>query len=56
VAAVTVRLRRIGRRVRIRRADFDALIEQSAISRGEAEPAPASVWDGELPLPQLPVD
>jgi excisionase family DNA binding protein len=46
----------IGRRVRIRRADFDALIQQSAISRREPEPAPPSIWDGEIPLPVVPVD
>jgi len=39
-----------GRRVRIRRADFDALIEGSAISQRPR----ASIWDGEIPLPVVP--
>ena len=42
----------IGRRVRIRRADFDALIAASVI--GGPPPAVASIWDGEIPLPQVP--
>ncbi len=46
----------VGRRVRSRRADFDALIEQSAISRSESEPALPSIWDGERPQPQMPGD
>jgi excisionase family DNA binding protein len=46
----------IGRRVRIRCADFDALIEQSAISHREPEPARPSIWNGEIPLPQVPVE
>lgn len=42
----------IGRRVRVRRADFDALLEASAI--GEPKPASPSIWDGEIPLPVVP--
>lgn len=42
----------IGRRVRIRRADFDALIEASMI--GDLQPAAPSIWDGELPAPVVP--
>ena len=37
----------IGRRVRIRRADFDAVIDASVI--GPRQPAPLSIWDGEIP-------
>jgi excisionase family DNA binding protein len=44
----------VGRRVRVRRADFDALIEGSAIG-GDAQPTPPSIWDGEIPLPQVPI-
>ena len=39
-----------------RRADFDALIDQSAISRSESEPALATIWDGERSQPQMPGD
>ena len=42
----------IGRRVRIRRADFDALIEASVI--GDPQPALPSIWDGEIPQPKMP--
>jgi excisionase family DNA binding protein len=44
----------IGRRVRIRRADFDALLEASVI--GGPQPITSSIWDGEIPLPQVPAD
>jgi excisionase family DNA binding protein len=42
----------IGRRVRIRRADFKALIEASVI--GDPQPAAPNIWDGEIPLPHVP--
>jgi excisionase family DNA binding protein len=42
----------IGRRVRIRRADFDALLGASVI--GDPQPAPPSIWDGEIPVPVVP--
>ena len=45
---------RVGRRVRIRRTDFDALIEGSAI--GNPQSAAPSIWDGEIPLPEVPAD
>jgi excisionase family DNA binding protein len=45
---------RVGRRVRILRADFDALLEHA----GGTRPPPArpveSIWDGVIPDPQLP--
>jgi putative molybdopterin biosynthesis protein len=49
---------RVGRRVRVRRADFDAFVE-----RGRTVPAPAAgrsqaqaFWDGEFhPTPVVPV-
>ena len=50
----------VGRRVRIRRTDFDALIEKgySGVSRVEEpaeKPHPGpSIWDGEVPPPVLP--
>jgi hypothetical protein len=37
------------RRVRIRRADFDALLEASVI--GAPLPAAPSIWDGDIPAP-----
>jgi excisionase family DNA binding protein len=42
----------IGRRVRIRRTDFNALLEASVI--GERQPAGPSIWDGNMPAPQVP--
>ena len=44
----------IGQRVRIRRADFDVLIEASVI--GDPQPAALSAQGGKIPMPQLPVD
>ncbi len=43
---------RLGRRVRIKRSDFDQFVERGYVSR-PSPPAP-SVWDGELPDPELP--
>jgi len=46
----------VGRRVRIGRADFDRLIQESYIDTGK-EPSTAaepSIWDGEVPPPQVP--
>lgn len=41
---------RIGRRVRIKRSDFDRVVEASY--RGP-KPAPlAGIWDGEVPMPE----
>jgi excisionase family DNA binding protein len=43
---------RVGeRRVRIRRADFERLLDEGSSSK--AEPAP-SIWDGEIPMPVVP--
>ena len=42
----------VGRRVRIRRADFNALLEASVI--GERQPARASISDGEVAAPLVP--
>ena len=42
----------IGRRVRIRRLDFDALVDGSLI--GDPQPALPSIWDGEIPQPKMP--
>jgi excisionase family DNA binding protein len=47
----------VGRRVRIKRSDFDRLLEQSY--RGGTIPAggsTASIWDGEIPSPEVPAD
>jgi excisionase family DNA binding protein len=43
----------IGRRVRIRRVDFNQLLEASVIAN--PQPAEPGIWDGEVPLPQVPV-
>lgn len=47
----------VGRRVRIRRSDFDALLERSRVGPPPAaEPSPAEAfWEGEL-LQMPPVD
>ena len=43
---------RLGRRVRIKRSDFDQLVEQGYVSR--PAPPPPSIWDGEVPDAELP--
>jgi excisionase family DNA binding protein len=47
----------VGRRVRIRRSDFDRLVEHGyrvgATPIAESQ-APASIWDGEVPPPEVP--
>jgi excisionase family DNA binding protein len=42
---------RIGRRVRVKRSDFDARLEASYT--GTKQP-PAGVWDGNVPTPVAP--
>jgi excisionase family DNA binding protein len=42
----------VGRRVRIRRADFDQLLEASVV--GGAQAATPSIWEGEIPAPVVP--
>ena len=42
---------RIGRRVRVKRSDFDALLEASYT--GTKQP-PAGVWGGDVPTPLAP--
>jgi excisionase family DNA binding protein len=37
----------VGRRVRIRRADLDTLLESSVI--GDRQPVATIIWDGEIP-------
>ncbi len=41
----------IGRRVRIRRSDFDRLLEQSYTGAAPRE-GDASIWDGDVPAPE----
>ena len=41
---------RIGRRVRIKRSDFDAVVEASY--SGPRPAAPTGIWNGEVPPPQ----
>jgi excisionase family DNA binding protein len=47
---------RVGRRVRIPRADFDRLIEAGYIGTGRrpAGVAGSRIWEGEIPPPQVP--
>jgi hypothetical protein len=42
----------VSRRVRIRRTDFDQLLEASVI--GGAGAAALNIWDGEIPAPVVP--
>jgi putative molybdopterin biosynthesis protein len=42
----------VGRRVRIRRADFDELLGRR--STGRATAAGPSIWEGEIPAPVIP--
>jgi excisionase family DNA binding protein len=45
----------VGRRVRIRRADFDALVDQGHSGSTPKPKTPAvSIWDGEVPMPVIP--
>jgi excisionase family DNA binding protein len=47
----------IGRRVRIKRSDFDALVEAGYRRTAEAESSGSpdgSIWDGEIPPPTRP--
>jgi excisionase family DNA binding protein len=44
----------VGRRVPVRRADFDAVIEASMI--GNPQLARVSIWDGKVLLPEIPAD
>ena len=46
----------IGRRVRVRRADFDALIEDSSSGQVQSRSASESIWDGVIGQPQVPGD
>lgn len=49
----------IGRRVRVRGSDFVQLIASgygrgTAPTTGADQPTPASIWDGQIPPPQVP--
>lgn len=44
---------RIGRRVRVKRSDFDALLEASYTGRSHTSPG---VWGGDVPAPVAPGD
>jgi excisionase family DNA binding protein len=45
----------VGRRVRVKRTDFDRFIEDSYIVSGRERPATSApnVWEGEIPPPAL---
>jgi excisionase family DNA binding protein len=45
---------RVGRRVRIRRVDFDQLLERSYSGTTAKHEPIASIWDGKMPAPVLP--
>jgi excisionase family DNA binding protein len=45
---------RIGRRVRIKRSDFDRVVESSYSGPAEPTSAAASIWDGEVAPPEAP--
>jgi excisionase family DNA binding protein len=45
----------VGRRVRIRREDFDAMIEAGYSGpRRPPPPTEGTIWDGVIPPPQMP--
>jgi excisionase family DNA binding protein len=46
---------RIGRRVRVKRSDFDVLVEAgySGMESGSTAET-TTIWDGEVPLPESP--
>ena len=50
----------IGRRVRIRRADFDALLEASAVGASSGPtstpPSTSTIWNGQIPPPVMPAN
>ncbi len=43
----------IGRRVQVRRADFDAMLEQG-YRPGPARSLHPTIWDGDIPMPETP--
>jgi excisionase family DNA binding protein len=45
---------RVGRRVRILRTDFDALLENAGGQRPPSARTTESIWDGVISEPQLP--
>ena len=46
---------RIGRRVRIKRSDFDAVVEANySGNRNTAGRSSAGIWEGEIPPPDQP--
>jgi excisionase family DNA binding protein len=47
---------RIGqRRVRVERADFDQLLAEGySAARAAPDRSSPSIWDGEIPMPQIP--
>jgi excisionase family DNA binding protein len=54
IDAGTLPALRVGRRVRIKRPDFDQLIADSEIST-KVKPGPGeSIWDGHIPAPVVP--
>lgn len=47
---------RIGRRVRIKRSDFEALVESGYSGRrgNQSLEASSGIWEGEIPAPKAP--
>jgi excisionase family DNA binding protein len=43
----------IGRRVRVKRSDFDRLLVDAEYANGESR-AGKTIWDGEIPTPLVP--
>jgi excisionase family DNA binding protein len=43
----------IGRRVRIRRSDFDRLIEAGYIVTAPPAEDTPNIWDGDVPMPEV---
>ena len=46
---------RVGRRVRIKRSDFDQLVTGGGTGRAPQDKSTSrTIWDGEIPPPQVP--
>jgi excisionase family DNA binding protein len=46
----------VGRSIRIRREDFDALIEAGYSGAQPPPPPESTIWDGVIPVPVVPAD
>lgn len=45
---------RLGRRVRVKRSDFDRLVEEGYSGPSSSASSSSGVWEGEIRMPELP--